>query len=131
MDILRLRTVNGPNVYHNKPVLIMKLDLKEWAEVASNEIPDFNKKLVSLFPGLQLHTCSPGYVGGFLERLSRGTYMAHITEHIALELSSLCGIGVTYGKSRYAGSPGEYNVIVRFLNEEGMKEDSEGRIKAL
>jgi cyanophycin synthetase len=121
VELLSLRTIHGPNIYHNRPVIIMKLDLKQWAEVASDEIPNFTDRLIQLLPGLQKHTCSPGYEGGFIERLRRGTYMAHVTEHVAIELSSLAGMDISFGKSRYAGSPGIYHVVTRFENEEGMK----------
>jgi len=122
MKILSLRSIHGPNVYHQLPVLVMRLALLQWTNVASNEIPGFNERLGNLFPGMLQHTCSLGYAGGFFERLQKGTYAAHIIEHIALELSQLAGIEVTYGKSRYAGQEGIYDVITRFTNEEGMRE---------
>jgi cyanophycin synthetase len=121
MKILGLRTINGPNVYHSQPVLVMKVDLGTWTDIGSHELPNFTSKLLSLLPGLNQHTCSPGYIGGFRERLERGTYMAHIIEHVAIELSGLAEMPVNYGKTRYAGDPGQYNIVVRFLNEEGMK----------
>ncbi len=121
MKILSLRTIHGPNVYHRHPVIVMKIDLQQWAEVGSHEIPDLKNRLLSELPGLNQHTCSPGYVGGFVERVERGTYPAHIIEHVAIELSCLAGMPITYGKTRFAGNQGQYNVVVRFLNEEAMK----------
>src|SRR6476469_6166447 len=102
MQIVAIDTINGPNVFHHDPVIVMKLDLKEKKDLASDEIPGFNEKLLALLPGLNSHHCSPGHEGGFAERLERGTYLAHIIEHVALELSSLTGIDVWYGKTRYA-----------------------------
>lgn len=122
MKIVSIRLVEGPSVYHNRETMIMVLDIGEWVEVPSTDIPHFTENLLKILPGLKLHTCSPGYVGGFVERLHRGTYMAHIVEHIALELSTLCGIEVTYGKTRYVGKPGRYEIVVRYVNEAGMKE---------
>lgn len=121
MKIQGIKTIHGPNVFHHRPVLIMTLKLGEFTEVASTDLPGFSERLVAWLPGLKSHHCSPGRPGGFVERLHRGTYMGHIVEHIALELSSLAGIEVTYGKTVYAGEEGLYNVIVRFANEEGMK----------
>ncbi len=120
MKILSLRTINGPNVYHSLPVLVMKLNLLQWTDSGSHQLPGFNSKLLSILPGLIEHTCSPGVRGGFCQRLERGTYLAHTAEHIAIELSCLCGMPVRYGKTRFAGVEGHYNVIVRFLNEEAM-----------
>jgi len=35
------------------------------------------------------HRCSVGERGGFFQRLDRGTYPAHILEHITIELQML------------------------------------------
>lgn len=122
MNIRHIRAIHGPNVFHHRPVLIMQIDLGSLAEVASNECEGFNERLLQVLPTLKEHECSPGYPGGFVERLKRGTYPAHIIEHIALEISELCGIGVHFGKTIYAGEPGLYQVAVRFKSEEGMKD---------
>lgn len=121
MRILSFNTIYGPNVYHDLPVITMKVDIGEYADLASNEIPEFSEKLLTLFPGLNEHTCSLGYRGGFCERLGRGTYMAHIIEHVALELIGLAGEKIAFGKTRYAGSKGCYLIVTRFENEAGMK----------
>lgn len=120
MKIVSLRAIDGPNKFHAHPVLVLTLDLGEWAEVASDEIDGFLARLNSCLPGLREHTCSPGRAGGFLERLARGTYPAHIIEHIALELSSLAGIGVKYGKTIFAGKQGLYDIVTTYRNEPAM-----------
>ena len=107
----------------------MTLDLQNWTDVASTQIPQFTENLVHLLPGLKNHVCYLGYEGGFVERLKRGTYMAHILEHIALELSSLAGIGVNFGKTRYAGRPGLYEVTTRYSSPKGMQFCLENAVK--
>ncbi|WP_437673175.1 cyanophycin synthetase [Sorangium sp. So ce131] len=121
MRILSIRTLHGPNVFASWPVLRMTLDLGELAETSSAEIPRFVDALLALLPGLGEHHCSRGRPGGFVERLREGTYWGHIIEHVALELSEPAGIGVTYGKTVYAGAPGLYDVIVEFENEAAMR----------
>jgi cyanophycin synthetase len=121
MRIISFKTIHGPNVYHHLPVIVMKLDLGKWVDTASNEIPGFIEKLTSILPELGEHTCSLGYRGGFVERLHRGTFMGHIIEHVALEMSRLVGEDVSYGKTRFSGEEGKYLVIVRFHSEGGMK----------
>jgi cyanophycin synthetase len=121
MKILGMRTILGPNVFHSLPVLVMKVDLKEWADVGSHQLSGFKENLVQALPGLQQHTCSVGEVGGFIQRLERGTYMAHIIEHVAIELAGMAGMDISYGKTNYAGSTGVYDIVVRFVNEEPMK----------
>jgi len=122
MKIVSIRTNLGPSVFHSCPTILMTVDLGTWQDVASNEIDEFTDKLLLTFPGLIEHKCSRGRKGGFVERLNEGTYMAHIIEHVALELSSICGIEVRFGKTRYAGRPGLYEICTTYKNEAGMKE---------
>lgn len=122
LKIQHMRTNYGPSVFHSRPTVVMTLDLERWSEVPSTAIPYFTQNLINTFPGLAEHTCSKGYDGGFVQRLQHGTYLAHIIEHMALELSTLSGISVTYGKTRYAGRSGLYEIITRFKNESGMHE---------
>ena len=117
-----MRTNHGPSVFHSRPTIVMTLDLERWSEVPSTSVPYFSQSLINTFPGLADHACSKGYEGGFIQRLQNGTYLAHIIEHLAIELSTLCGIGITYGKTRYAGRTGLYEIITRFKIESGMQE---------
>jgi len=121
MTIENIKAVTGPNIYTHRPVMIMKLRLGELTKVESCELPGFNERLVALLPGLHEHHCAAGRPGGFIERLQGGTYFGHIVEHVALELSGPAGIDSYYGKTRYAGEPGVYNVVVECKSEEGMR----------
>ncbi|MDQ1591127.1 MAG: cyanophycin synthetase [Pyrinomonadaceae bacterium] len=121
MRVDKIRTLAGPNIYNHKPVLVMKLDLEELAETESSGLSGFNERLTALLPGLAEHGCSKGRPGGFIERLERGTYLGHIIEHVALELSELVGVPVYYGKTIYADEPGCYNVVVAYKAERGMR----------
>ncbi|HZV03232.1 MAG TPA: cyanophycin synthetase [Planctomycetota bacterium] len=128
MKIRSIRTLHGPNVFHDRPVLAMTLDLGDLAAVESSRVPGFVGRLTTLLPGLAEHRCSTGRKGGFVERLERGTYLAHIVEHVALELSGPAGIEVGFGKTVHAGEPGVYRVAVRFVSESGMRELLEGAV---
>ncbi len=114
MRISEIRTLTGANVYSYNPVLIMKLYLDELTDKESYEIAGFNERLLERLPAVYEHHCAKGRPGGFVERLKEGTYFGHIIEHIALELTGMAGIGVTHGKTRYAGETGCYNVIVEY-----------------
>ncbi len=121
MIINNIRTLAGPNLYSHQPVLVMQLDLGELAEKESYEIPGFVERLLDLLPGLREHHCALGRPGGFVERLNGGTYFGHIVEHVALELAAPTGAAGNHGKTRYAGAPGAYNVIVEYKAEQGMR----------
>jgi cyanophycin synthetase len=128
MKIRSIRTLHGPNVFHDRPVLAMTLELGDLAGWESARFPAFGERLTTLLPGLAEHRCSTGRKGGFVERLARGTYLAHIVEHVALELSGPAGIEVSFGKTVYAGEPGVYRIAVRFVSESGMRELLEGAV---
>ncbi len=44
--------------------------------------------------------------------MDRGTYFGHVTEHVALELSSLAGREVSLGRTMWAGADGRYDVMM-------------------
>ena len=55
--------------------------------------------------------------GGFLRRVREGTLLGHVTEHVAIELQTLAGMDVAYGKTRSTTERGVYNVVFRFFDE--------------
>jgi cyanophycin synthetase len=119
MRVGGIRALRGPNVYSHRPVLSMRLYLDELAGRESREFPGFNELLLELLPGLAKHHCCMEREGGFAERLREGTYFGHVVEHVALELTELAGVPVYHGKTRGAGEPGAYNVIIEYRAEEG------------
>ena len=122
MQILSIRTFHGPSVLHNKPLIKTTLDIEDLEDSDTSKLPKFVDELLGVLPGLWEHRCSPGYPGGFVERLRRGTWMAHVVEHIALALSDFAGISVGFGKTLSTDTPGVYEVYVRYANEAGMRE---------
>lgn len=119
MRIGKIRAIAGPNIYSHRPVLVMRLYLDELNEQESKEMPGFNQRLLELLPGIHQHVCSKGYAGGFVERLTEGTYFGHIVEHVALELTELAGVPTFHGKTRQADELGCYHVIVEYKAEKG------------
>lgn len=114
MQILSVRVLGGPNIYSYQPVVRVKLDLGDYDDIPSTAFAGFAERLTALLPGLAEHQCSRGYPGGFVERLYEGTYMAHIFEHVAIELECMAGYNVGFGKTRSSGRPGVYDVIISF-----------------
>lgn len=112
-----VRVLRGPNLYAYMPVLHIVLDTGPYEDLPSSDFPGFIERLTTWLPGLQKHECSVGKPGGFIERLRRGTYLAHISEHITLELQSLMGFDVAYGRARGTGERGVYNVIIAYKEE--------------
>jgi cyanophycin synthetase len=90
----------GSNIYSHKPVIRMEIELGKLVDVPTNNIVGFNEQLIQLFPGLKEHKCSLGYAGGFIKRLNNGTYIAHVIEHLCLEMQNLAGHDIKFGKTR-------------------------------
>jgi cyanophycin synthetase len=118
MQCTRVLALRGPNVWARFPVLEAWVDLQDLRNSASSELPGFNHRLLELLPSLIEHRCSVGERGGFLQRLERGTYLAHILEHVALELQSLAGTAVGFGRTRMTSEDGVYRVAIEFQIEE-------------
>jgi cyanophycin synthetase len=119
MKILEVKVLRGPNYWSvRRPKLIqMKIDIEEMEEKPSNKIPGFKDKLQKLLPGLYDHRCSEAVPGGFLSRVEEGTWMGHIIEHVALELQTIAGMDMGFGRTRSASKKGEYYVVFDYMEE--------------
>ncbi len=120
MKIVEIKILRGPNYWSiRRPKLIqMKLDLEEMEEVPTNKIEGFKEKLITLLPSLYEHRCSEGVPGGFLSRVDEGTWMGHVIEHVALELQTLAGMDMGFGRTRTTGKHGEYFIVFDYMEEE-------------
>lgn len=116
MQIISIRELKGPNIYSYRPVMKVRLDLGDQAELPSNAIPGLADRLTAALPNLIEHQCCLGYRGGFVERLREGTYLAHVFEHVVLELQTAAGYDVRFGKARSNGTPGVYDVVIGYLS---------------
>jgi cyanophycin synthetase len=113
-----LRQLCGPNVFTASPVAVARLELDELTGQETTGHPGFAARLAGLLPGLAGHHCAAGRPGGFLAAMDRGTYFGHVTEHVALELSSLAGREVSLGRTMWAGADGRYDVMMECPRDE-------------
>ncbi len=119
MKILGIQVLKGPNIWstNRKKLIQMRLDLEDLEQRPTNKIDGFRERIEKLMPSLYTHRCSPGYEGGFFERVDEGTWMGHVIEHIALELQSLAGMETGFGRTRETKTPGIYNVVFSYIEE--------------
>ena len=122
MEFRKVLTLRGPNIWANFPVIEAWVDLGDLKDRASDEIPGFNERLMSWLPSMIEHRCSIGERGGFFERLRRGTYLAHILEHVTLEVQALAGHDVAFGRARETSEEGVYKVIFKYREEHVARE---------
>ncbi len=116
MEILDIKVMKGPNYWsirrHN--LIVMQLDIQEMEDRPSNTIPGFLDRMKALMPSLYSHRCSEEVEGGFYSRVEEGTWMGHIVEHVALELQTLAGMEVGFGRTRETSTRGVYNVVFTY-----------------
>ncbi|KAA5540170.1 cyanophycin synthetase [Adhaeribacter rhizoryzae] len=119
MEIVDLRIMRGPNywsVEHPK-IIVIKLDLENYKDTYTNEIPGFFLRLKKMFPGMQAHRSAEGVEGGFFKIVRRGTKLSHVVEHIALELQNLSGMDCGFGRTIPTSEEGIDNVIFSYSEE--------------
>lgn len=119
MKIREINAMRGPNYWsvRRHKLIVMVLDLEEMEELPSNKIDGFKERLEAMFPTMYEHRCSVGEAGGFFQRVEEGTWMGHIIEHIALEIQTLAGMDVGFGRTRGYGEDGVYNVVFAYMEE--------------
>lgn len=119
MVIREINAMRGPNYWsiRRHKLIVMVLDLEEMENRPSNSIEGFKERLEKKFPDMYEHRCSVGVPGGFFERVSEGTWMGHIIEHIALEIQTMAGMDVGFGRTRGYGEKGVYNVVFAYMEE--------------
>jgi cyanophycin synthetase len=122
---------SGRNIYSHYPVMKVILDLKEYAAHTTDQLPLFTDRLLSLIPTLHSHHCSRGEPGGFAQRLQEGTYLGHVVEHIILELQTLAGFSVIYGKTRSTEDLAIYEIVVEYQAAVAAKEAARQAVKVV
>ena len=121
MRILEIRAMRGPNFWsiRRHKLVVMKLDIEELEEQPTDQIAGFAERLEKFLPSMFSHRCSEDYEGGFFHRVRIGTWMGHVIEHIALEIQTLAGMDVGFGRTRSTGEAGVYHVVFAYEEEKG------------
>ncbi|PLX04467.1 MAG: hypothetical protein C0594_09160 [Marinilabiliales bacterium] len=117
LELEDFKVLYGANYFSGGPVVRFRVNLGVYDEVFTNEIQGFYNKLKTLVPSLYEHHCSVGKPGGFLLRIKRGTLLGHVMEHLAIELQTMAGMDVGFGKTRMTQKQGVYNVVFRYFDE--------------
>jgi len=119
MKILKIQALQGPNLWSitRKKLIQMRLDLEGMEERPTNLVSGFRERIELLIPTLINHRCSEGCKGGFFQRIDRGTWMGHVIEHVALEIQTLAGMDVGFGRTRETKTSGIYNVVFNYIEE--------------
>ena len=118
LTIAERRVYGGPNVWSFEQAIHLVVDLGVLEAYPTDTLPGFTDRLLEALPALAEHTCSRGYRGGFVERLREGTWLGHVTEHVALQLQQEAGHDMRRGKTRAVKDvPGRYNIVFGYVDE--------------
>ena len=118
IELLRINYLRGPNIWTYRPALEVWLDLGALEDFPSHLLPGFNDRLLGLLPALQEHHCGLGERGGFVQRLSEGTWAGHVLEHVVIELLNLAGMPTGFGQTRSTSRRGVYRMVFRARDEQ-------------
>ena len=118
LSILTTRVYRGPNVWSYDLAIHLTVDLGSLEDYPTDTLGSFTDDLLETLPGLAGHNCSRGKRGGFVERLREGTWLGHVTEHVALQLQQEAGHDVSRGKTRQVkGQRGVYDLVYAYSDE--------------
>ncbi|GAA3995290.1 cyanophycin synthetase [Comamonas faecalis] len=117
IQLLRTTYLRGPSVWTYRPVLEVWLDLGALEDWPSHKLPGFNERLTAWLPDLVEHHCGVGERGGFIQRLTGGTWMGHVLEHVIIELLNLAGMPAEFGQTREISRRGVYRMVFRCPEE--------------
>ncbi len=120
MKIQKINTMRGPNYWSisRHKLLVVVLDLQEMEDVYTNKIEGFKDRIKKMFPGLKEYKGSKETSGGFLDDIEKGVQLSKVIQHIALEMQSLAGMDVSFGRIRSYGEKGVYQIVFAYEEEE-------------
>ncbi|HEY3257386.1 MAG TPA: hypothetical protein VGJ64_00910, partial [Gemmatimonadaceae bacterium] len=118
LRVTRIRALRGPNYWRLAPVIAGDVSQGSLETVSSATISGFAERLTGSIPSLESHKCTRGHFGGFIERLVEGTHFPHVLEHVALELQTLIGNDVSFGRVVPSGDEGVWWLIVAYEEEQ-------------
>ena len=120
MRIKKIKTLNGENLYHDAPVLVMTLDMGELAGRETHEVTGFMDQLLTLLPGIKQHHCDNGHLDGASEPTQTRSGFGHITARAALALAAQAGVPVHHARVLATG-PEPCQIVIEFTHEAAMR----------
>ncbi len=112
MNIIRIRTLSGPNIFSYQQTLMMQLELANADEKSFAENSAFINQLKDFSPP------SIASKGKMREIRTADNDLAEAVKNTALGLMNLAGFGELGGNIRFSGDPGIYEIAVEYEKEE-------------
>ncbi|MFO0955884.1 MAG: cyanophycin synthetase [Isosphaeraceae bacterium] len=118
MKFRRIWILWGPNVWSREPMAEAWADFEEHRGRLSTELPGFADRLLATLPGLAIHPGPDGTSHGFPAALERGLGLGFVLERVALELQTLAGHPLSFGRTvEESPEPGLCKVAIAYIEE--------------
>ncbi len=111
MKIVRIRTLNGPNIFSHQPTLMMQLEIAAEDEKLLSENVNFAKQIENL-------TATQSAVSEMREIRTAENILANAVKNIALSLMNCAGFESVGGSVRFSGNAGIFEIAVECKKEE-------------
>jgi cyanophycin synthetase len=138
MKIIDLRTMRGPSYWSVKhyKLIVMKVDLEDFANMWSDAVPGLDARVMRLFPTigqLQAGAEAKKYFAKYppltREQIADGEPLGHLIQHVALEIQRMAGMPVYWGKSYSAREEGVEFVVFSYQEERAGRAAAEAAVQ--
>jgi cyanophycin synthetase len=117
MEFYRTWALRGPNRWARCTALEVEVSLGELQGTTTDRIPGFGDRLGAWLPSLERSPAAGNGESGFHAQVRRGVHLAHVLQHVALELQRLAGSDVSFGLVREVIRDGLSCVVVEYEEE--------------
>jgi len=138
MKIIDLRTMRGPSYWSVKhyKLIVMKVDLEDFANLWSDAVRGLDARIMQLFPAMgkpqpsaEATKYSVKYPPLTHEQLADGEPLGLVIQHVALELQRMAGMPVYWGKSYPAREEGVEFVVFAYQEERAGRAAAEAAVQ--
>ena len=112
IKIIEIKYLRTNNIWNYDNTLQILIDIGDFQNIKTNQLGNLSEYLVGQIPSLTNHKCGTGEIGGFITRVNEGITVAHLLEHIIIELSSFALNWKSGGKTRRTEKEGYYYIAI-------------------
>jgi cyanophycin synthetase len=124
IKIIDIKYLRKNNIWNYDNTIQILIDVGDFKNIYTNQLNGLYENLLIQMPSLIEHRCGTGEKQGFFTRVNEGITIAHLLEHIIVEVSSFCLNWKGIGKTRKTDTDGYYYIAIYsgIVDENKMKE---------
>jgi cyanophycin synthetase len=112
IKIIDIRYLRTNNIWNYDNTIQILIDTGDFKNILTNQINGFSDNLINQIPSLITHRCGTGEIGGFITRVKEGITIAHLLEHVIIELSFFALNWKGIGKTRSTDKDGYFYIAI-------------------